>query len=124
MNIKPLRDLVNKLPDEVTSVQFGAIELEIEELLGQQRAADEAELLALQAREAELRIKLGLQRSQQLAADSVRNAPAAVTRREVGGDTDADNGVNYDDAGSGMSLREETSFLRNLAVERRRARGH
>jgi len=118
MNIKNLRDLVNKLPDEVTSVQFGEIEAELEDLLAQQRLADEAELLALQAREAELRIKLGLQRS------AVTPTPAKPTPRAPAGETDADNGVSYDETGSGMSLREETSFLRNLAVERRRARGH
>ncbi len=124
MNIKRLKQLAAGLPDEITAVQFGAIELEIEDLLAQQRQADEAELLALQAREAELRIKLGLQRSQQLAADSVRNAPAAVTRRADGNETDADNGVAYDETDDGMSLRDETAALRARAVERRRSRGH
>jgi len=121
MNILRLRELISTLPNEVTSVQFGAIELEIEELLAQQRQADEAELLALQAREAELRIKLGLQRSQALAAASM---PPPVRPPREQGDTDADNGVSYADESGGMSLRDETAYLRSLAVERRRARGH
>ena len=124
MNIFTLKRIVAELPEDITSVQFGAIEIEIEDLLAQQRQADEAELQALQAREAELRVKLGLQRSQAIAADSVRNAHAAVTRRATGNETDADLGVNYDEADSGVSLRDETTALRNRSVERRRARGH
>jgi hypothetical protein len=118
MNIRPLRDLLATLPDEVTSVQFGAIELEIEELLGQQRQADEAELAATLARAKELQVKLGVPQT------AAPRTPAAVTPiARPTGDTDADNGVDYEES-EGHSFAAEVASLRQRNVERRRGRGH
>jgi hypothetical protein len=116
MNILSLKQLVASLPDDVTPLQFGAIEVEYEDLLAQQRAAEEAELAAAQARVRELQVKLGVDRSNALAAASVRAARG-------GGDTDFDAGLpDYDDETTAQSFRDEIANLRQRNVERRR--GH
>lgn len=123
MNIKQLRALVNALPDEVTSVQFGQIELEMEDLLAQQRRSDEEELSTALARVAELQRKLSdrsIAHSQHIAAAST----VSPTRRERG-DTDADAGISYDEPeDNAQSFRAELSALRDRNVARRRNREH
>lgn len=118
MNISNLRALLSKFPDEVSSVQFAEIEAEIEDLLAQQRQADEAELAQIEQRAAKLREKLGVK----VIAQPPGIRPAPTPR--IMGDTDADNGVAYSEESEGMSLRDETAALRARSVERRRARGH
>lgn len=129
MNILRLKQLIAGLPDVVTSLQFGAVETEYEDLLAQQRADEEAELAELQARAAALQVKLGLQRSQDLAAASipppVRPPPTARPSRE-GGDTDFDMGISYaEPAQDGADFRAELADARQRSTERRAARrGH
>jgi hypothetical protein len=112
VNIKQLRDLLAKLPDEVTSVQFGAIEIEIEDLLAQQRQADEAELAATLERAKALQVKLGVSRAPAVIPPPIRPK----------GETDFDNDVDYAEA-EGQSFAAEVAAIRQHNVERRRNRG-
>lgn len=117
MNIERLKALIAKLPNVVTAEQFGQIELEMEDLLAQQRQAEEAELAAIQKRAAELQVKLGLQRSNALASASVSRETAG----RVSGETDFDNGIGDDEADtSNQSFTAELASLRARAVARRR----
>ncbi len=118
MNISDLKKILLALPDEVTPVQFAAIEAEVEDVLAQQRQVDEAELVAHEQAAAKLREKLGVK-----AALPPAVRPEPTPRRT--GDTDADNGVNYDeDADSAQSFQAELASLRAANVQRRRSRGH
>lgn len=112
MNIAQLKALIAKLPDEVTVAEFGQIELEMEDLLAQQRQAEEAELAAIQKRAAELQQKLGLQRP----------TPAPVPREtRVRGETDFDNGIGDDEEEtSNQSFQAELASLRARGVAKRR----
>jgi hypothetical protein len=112
MNISTLKRIVAQLPEDITSVQFGAIELEIEDLLAQQRQADEAELAATLARAKELQVKLGVSRTPAVIPPPIRPS----------GDTDADNGVDYAES-EGASFASEVAAIRQHNVERRRSRG-
>jgi len=122
MNIQRLKQLVNAMPDEVTTAEFGQIEVEYEDLLAEQRRAEEAELAAIEERAKQLRIKLNIQatiqRSQQVAQAS------KPTKSPVG-DTDFDNGISYEEGTTdNASFQSELKELRQRNVERRRARGH
>lgn len=120
MNISHLKSIIAKLPDEITSEQFGEIELEMEDLLAQQRQADEAELAAAEARVAALRVKLNLERSQAIAAESVATAPAR-SRTELD-ETDAGMGVREprEESMSAQSFTDELAALRERTQQKRR----
>jgi hypothetical protein len=111
MNISHLKSILESLPDDITSVQFAEIELEIEDLLAQQRQADEAELAATLERAKALQVKLGVSR-----------APVVIPPPRPTGDTDFDNGVDYAES-EGQSFAAEVAAIRQHNVERRRNRG-
>jgi hypothetical protein len=123
VNIKSFKVLVANLPDEITAEQFGMIELDYEELLAEQRQADEAELATTLARVAKLKEKLG-----QVAP--LRPTQATPTNKQAERDltgshngTDFDAGISYsDEAASAQSFTEELATLRQRSVERRRGR--
>jgi hypothetical protein len=113
VNIERLKALIAKLPNVVTTEQFSQIELEMEDLLAQQRQAEEAELAAIQERAAELRQKLGLQ---------LALKPNPVPREtRARGETDFENGVGDDEEEtSARSFQAELASLRARGVAKRR----
>lgn len=133
MNIKSLKALLASLPDEVTSVQFGAIEIEYEDLQAQQRMADEAELQAIQAREKELRVKLGMNAPAPRRPQPVKRQPSAETVEPLAADedgflADTDFGAGIDDEplnGNGNSaFLADIAACRNSGVNKRRRNEH
>lgn len=115
MNIQSLKTIVANLPDEVTPEQFALVEADVEEVLAEQRRADEAELAETEQRAAKLREKLGVKVA---APPPVRPPPTRPA-----GETDFDNGLTYgDDEQSSQSFRDELADLRNRGVMKRRQR--
>lgn len=116
MNIKSLKTLVANLPDEVNPEQFAMVEADVEEILAEQRRADEAELQATEQKLAKLREKLGVKVA---APPPVRPPPTRPA-----GDTDFDAGISYEeDDGSNQSFQAELAALRARGAAKRRQRG-
>ncbi len=121
MNIRDLKTIIAKLPDDIDAAQFSQIELEVESILAAQRQADEAELAATEQRAAKLREKLGVKF---LGPQPPRVAVEGSSKREILpiDETDAGNGIREarEENSSAQSFNDELAALRERTQMKRR----
>lgn len=126
MNIGQLRSILASFgaSDEITPAQFSEIEIEVENILAEQRQADERELEGILARAAKLQEKLGVKI---LGPQPPRVGLEGSRKTEILpiDETDAGNGIREprDEGGSAQSFQDELAALRERTQAKRRRLG-